>query len=89
MIQSTASADHIEVSFQLDLKVIPMPMYDEIREGVDGKILCGMDIMNISVKEEHKPVKQLLHDALEGIFVTIQKTAVATCTVIHIFASLV
>jgi hypothetical protein len=62
-------------------------MYDEIGEGVDGKILGDLGIVNISVEKKHKTVKQLLHDAFKGTFVTIQKTAVATCAVIHVGSS--
>ena len=38
----------------------------------------------LSSHRENEPIKQFLHDALKGTFISIKETAVATCTVIHV-----
>lgn len=58
-------------------------MDDQLGKDVHGNILGSVDIVYITVDEENKTVKMLFHDLAKGITVAIQKTAVATGTVIH------
>ena len=65
-----------------------MFMYDELGKNINGNVLCGVNILYISMDEEYKTVMIFLHNLSEGTFITIKETAVATCTVIHKFLSL-
>ena len=63
-------------------------MNDQLGEGINGDIFRGMDILHVAVYKKDKVIEQFLHNVVEGAFVPIQVTAVATGTVIHRSSSL-
>ena len=64
-----------------------MSMYDKIREGIYRNIFGCVDVVHITVNEENKTPKQLLHNLIKGTLITIEETALATCAGFHIVSS--
>ena len=50
---------------------------------VDGVQQSVVDVSDVSEDEKDQRPEQLVYDLFKGGFVTVKKTAVATCTVVH------
>ena len=83
IVEGPALAQQEHVGLQGNLEIIPMPVDQQIGDGIHCQVLRRMDVMYIPVQEENQAEKQLLHDLVNGVLIAIQVTAVATCTVVH------
>ena len=55
----------------------------DLYESIFHQILCCMDVADVTVQIHHQSVLVFSDNLNKAFVVTIQKTAVATCTVIH------
>lgn len=54
-----------------------MFMNNKIRKCINCNILGSVNVVHITVNEEYKFAKQLLHNIIKSAFITIKETAVA------------